>query len=98
MAELAKHKVPRLRNVDLRPSVVFVKAYAHNAHFGSLAEIVHFYNARDRDPMWPDPEVAMNVNTAESGDLRLKPNQEAAIVAFMKTLSDGWMSRTAAAH
>jgi len=39
---------------------------------------------------WPAPEVADNVNTAELGDLGLTPDEEAAIVAFLKTLSDGF--------
>ena len=46
-AEWGKFKVPTLRNVDLRPSEDFVKAYGHNGYFKSLAEIVHFYNTRD---------------------------------------------------
>src|SRR5450759_1818771 len=45
--ELGKHKVPTLRNVDLRPSKHFIKAYSHNGYFKSLEEIVHFYNTRD---------------------------------------------------
>jgi cytochrome c peroxidase len=87
--ELGKQKVPTLRNVDMRPYDGFVKAYAHNGFFKSLEEIVHFYNTRDVEP-WPDPEVAMNVNTEELGDLGLTMEEEAAIVAFMKTLSDGF--------
>ncbi len=63
--ELGKHKVPTLRNVDLRPYAGFVKAYGHNGYFQSLEEITHFYNTRDVDPMWPDPEVSMNVNEDE---------------------------------
>jgi cytochrome c peroxidase len=90
-AELGKHKVPTLRNVDLRPYAGFVKAYGHNGYFKSLEEITHFYNTRDVDPMWPDPEVSMNVNEDELGNLGLTPEEEAAIVAFMKTLSDGYM-------
>lgn len=39
---------------------------------------------------WPAPEVTDNVNTAELGDLGLTPEEEAAIVAFLKTLSDGY--------
>jgi hypothetical protein len=34
--------------------------------------------------------VAANVNTAELGNLGLTPDEEAAIVAFLKTLSDGY--------
>jgi cytochrome c peroxidase len=84
-----KHKVPTLRNVDKRPEMDFTKAYMHNGVFKSLEEVVHFYNTRDVED-WPEPEVAENVNTDELGDLGLTPEEEAAIVAFMKTLSDGY--------
>jgi cytochrome c peroxidase len=86
---IGKHKVPTLRNVDLRPGNGFPKAYMHNGVFKSLEEVVHFYNTRDVEP-WPEPEVAVNVNTDELGDLGLTAEEEAAIVAFMKTLSDGY--------
>jgi cytochrome c peroxidase len=88
-AELGKHKVPTLRNVDLRPSEDFVKAFTHNGVFKTLEDVVHFYNTRDVDD-WPPPEVAENINTEELGDLGLTADEEAAIVAFMKTLSDGY--------
>jgi cytochrome c peroxidase len=100
-----KQKVPTLRNVDLRPYPGFVKAYGHNGYFKSLDGIVHFYNTRDVLPTcpgdyteaqaleancWPPPEVAENVNRDELGDLGLSPEEEADIVAFLKTLSDGF--------
>jgi cytochrome c peroxidase len=100
-----KHKVPTLRNVDKRPGPGFAKSFGHNGYFTSLESIVHFYNTRDlkaicpgdytdREAMkadcWPAPEVAENVNTDELGDLGLSPEEEAAIVAFLKTLSDGY--------
>jgi cytochrome c peroxidase len=84
-----KQKVPTLRNVDKRNGNNFPKAYAHNGYFKSLEEIVHFYNTRDVES-WPDPEVPENVNTEELGNLGLDANEEAALVAFMKTLSDGY--------
>jgi len=100
---LGKQKVPTLRNVDLRPGEGFIKAYMHNGAQKSLKEVVHFYNTRDAKPRcdrveqampgkncWPAPEVADNVNTEELGDLGLTSEEEDAIVAFMKTLSDGW--------
>jgi cytochrome c peroxidase len=105
LAEWGKHKVPTLRNVDLRPDEDFVKAYGHNGYFKTLEGIVHFYNTRDVKPVcpgpyteaqalaedcWPAPEVAENVNRDELGDLGLSPEEEAAIVAFLKTLSDGY--------
>ncbi len=103
---LGMHKVPTLRNVDLRSDPAFVKAYGHNGYFKSLEGIVHFYNTRDVLPTcpgdyteaealaancWPAPEVAENVNTAELGDLGLTLEEEQAIVAFLRTLSDGYM-------
>jgi len=101
-------KVPTLRNVDLRPDPGFIKAYAHNGYFKSLKSIVHFYNTRDVKPTcddpftsdadamlegcWPEPEVEENVNDGELGNLKLTDAQEDAIVAFLKTLSDGYIS------
>ena len=101
--EMGKFKVPTLRNVDKRPSPGFVKAFGHNGYFKSLKEIVHFYNTRDllarceklSDPKpgencWPEPEVSSNVNKSELGNLGLTEKEEEAIVAFMRTLSDGY--------
>ena len=86
---MGKHKVPTLRNVGKAPGKNYPKAFMHNGVFKSLEEVVHFYNTRDVEA-WPAPEVADNVNTDELGDLRLTADEEAAIVAFMKTLSDGY--------
>ena len=41
---------------------------------------------------WPAPEVAENVNTDELGDLGLTEEEELAIVAFMETLTDGYVA------
>jgi cytochrome c peroxidase len=90
MPELGKQKVPTLRNVDKRPYAGFVKAYTHNGFFKSLEDIVHFYNTRDVES-WPPPEVSVNVNEDELGNLGLTADEEGAIVAFMKTLSDGYI-------
>jgi cytochrome c peroxidase len=100
-AEWGKVKVPTLRNVDRRPNPEFVKAFGHNGYFKSLEAIVHFYNTRDVLPTctaglvegvdcWPAPEVAANVNTDELGDLGLTDAEEAALVTFLRTLSDGY--------
>ena len=40
-------QTPTVRNVDLRPSPTFVKAYMHNGVFKSLQTVVHFYNKRN---------------------------------------------------
>jgi cytochrome c peroxidase len=79
-----KHKVSTLRNIAL------TAPYGHNGYFATLREIVHFYNTAGIPGMWPSPEVNVNVNRAELGDLRLTSEQEADLVAFMLTLSDGF--------
>ncbi len=87
-----KHKVPTLRNVDKRPGPGFAKSYMHNGSLKSLEEVVRFYNKRD--DMIADgtvvPEVWDNMNEDELGNLGLTPEEEAAVIAFMKTLSDGY--------
>jgi len=101
-------KVPTLRNVDLRPDPGFVKAFTHNGYFKTLKGIVHFYNTRDVKPVcddpfateaeamdlgcWPEPEFSESVNDDELGNLKLTDAQEDAIVAFLKTLSDGYIA------
>jgi cytochrome c peroxidase len=87
---MGKQKVPTLRNVGKANGKKFPKAYTHNGVFKSLKELVHFYNTRDVED-WPEPEVAENVNTDELGNLGLSDEEEDAIVAFMETLSDGYV-------
>jgi cytochrome c peroxidase len=94
-------QVSSLRNVDKRPRPDFVKAYMHNGYFKSLKEVVHFYNTRDRLPRcdhaasgekttcWPAPEVSQNIDTTV-GNLGLTGLQEDQLVAFLKTLTDGY--------
>ena len=101
-----KFQVPTLRNVDMRPSPTFVKAYMHNGYFKNLKEVVHFYNTRDVLPRcgtndlgekltcWPPPEDATNLNKRQLGDLKLTNEDEDAIVAFLTTLTDGYMVST----
>lgn len=96
--ELGKHKVMGLRNIAV------TAPYGHNGVFRTLEEIVHFYNTRDTKPAvcrdnndpgfgnscWPAPEIRANLNTEELGNLKLGADEEAALVAFMKTLTDGY--------
>ena len=101
----ARIQVPTLRNVDKRPDPSFVKAYTHNGYFTSLKAIVHYYNTRDvlprcksKDPgegttCWPAPESTDNMNTKFMGRLGLSDAEEDALVAFMQTLTDGFMPR-----
>jgi cytochrome c peroxidase len=98
-----KFQVPTLRNVDMRPTPDFVKAYMHNGYFKSLKEVVHFYNTRDVLPRcaagdrgekttcWPAAEDATNLNKRQLGNLKLTEQEEDALVAFLKTLTDGYV-------
>jgi cytochrome c peroxidase len=40
---------------------------------------------------WPEAEFTESVNDDELGNLKLSDEQEDAIVAFLKTLSDGYV-------
>jgi len=102
-----KMQVPTLRNVDQLPYPGFVKAYMHNGYLKSLKEVVHFYNTRDmkcsspRDrgvtrTCWPQPEVEANQDTS-IGNLGLSDSDEDDLVAFLKTLTDGYMTTSSAA-
>ncbi len=82
-AQVGMFKVMSLRNIAVTPP------YGHNGYFATLEDIVHFYNTRDVEP-WPAPEVTQNVNTGELGNLGLTPDEEADLVTFLKTLTDGY--------
>ena len=102
-SRLGAQKVPTLRNIDKRPTPGAPKSFMHNGSLKSLDEVVHFYNTRDVLPpcaapsspgravtCWPVPEVLENVNRDELGNLGLTPKEEAALVAFLRTLTDGY--------
>lgn len=98
-------RVPTLRNVA--KGLPSPKSFTHNGFFKSLAGIVHFYNTRDTlakvcpasateahalaHDCWPPPEVTENLGTTEVGNLLLSAAEEDAIVAFLGTLSDGYV-------
>lgn len=86
-AQNGKFKVMTLRNIAL------TAPYSHNGYFKTLGEIVHFYNTRDIPGMWPAPDVAENVNMSELGNLGLSAVEEEDIVAFLRTLTDGYLCR-----
>ena len=107
--EMGKFKVPTLRNVDQRAAPNVDKAYGHNGYFKSLEEIVFFYHWRammdgrmggmggmrgmggmgGMANMFPPPEVDQN-----RASLNMFPGPQVGnIVAFLKTLSDGYFQR-----
>jgi cytochrome c peroxidase len=78
-------RVSSLRNVAL------TAPYFHNGVYNTLEEVVHFYNVRDAPGSGiAPPEVAANIDTAETGNQHLTAQEEADIVAFLKTLTDGY--------
>jgi cytochrome c peroxidase len=89
------------------PTGVFVKAYMHNGYLLSLKEVVHFYNTRDKYAFnvqsghcpkgsvekvtcWPMPEEQDNKNLT-IGNLGLSNAEENQLVAFLQTLTDGFV-------
>ncbi|MHB8217534.1 MAG: cytochrome-c peroxidase [Candidatus Sulfotelmatobacter sp.] len=101
-----KFQTSTARNAAMVPYPGFVKAYMHNGYLTSLKEVVHFYNTRDVYPFpvlsgncpagtvekvtcWPMPEDANNENLT-IGKLGLTSEEEDDIVAFLKTLVDGY--------
>lgn len=99
-AEDGKFKVPTLRNIDR------TAPYMHNGYFKTLKGVVNFYNTRDvkrrcsnlwlteaeamQQGCWPTAEVSANVNHDELGHLGLTAQEEDDLVAFLKTLTDGY--------
>ena len=87
--ELGKQKVPTLRNVDLRPSEGFVKAFRHNGFFKSSRR----YGWLLRRPRRRGCGRRRKWRRSEHGrtrEPRADDREEAAIVVFMKTLTDGY--------
>ena len=101
-----KFQTSTARDAAMVPYPGFVKAYMHNGYLTSLKEVVHFYNTRDVYPFpvlsgncpsgtvekvtcWPMPEDSNNLNTT-IGKLGLTPEEENDIVAFLRTLVDGY--------
>ncbi|MBS1666367.1 MAG: c-type cytochrome [Bacteroidetes bacterium] len=78
-----RFKVPTLRNAALSAP------YFHNGFYNTLEEVVHFYNKRDVDP-FPPAEIPATVNHDELGNLKLTSQEEKDIIAFIKTLTDGY--------
>jgi cytochrome c peroxidase len=88
------------------PGPYFQKEFFHNGYIKSLKQLVHFYNTRDvykfnvtsghcpagrteKVDCWPSPEVPNNLDMT-IGNLGLTDQEEDQIVAFLKTLTDGF--------
>ncbi len=82
-----KFKVPTLRNVAL------TAPYMHDGRFATLGEVVEHYNGKLHRSRTLDPNLAKH---PESG-LGLSADDKAALVAFLKTLTDESFSRSSSA-
>jgi cytochrome c peroxidase len=86
----------------------FQKEFFHGGYIKSLKQLVHFYNTRDlfafpvtsghcpsgtteKVDCWPTPEVKNNLDTT-TGNLGLTDTEENQIVAFLRTLTDGFVT------
>lgn len=95
-----RHKVMSLRNIEL------TAPYMHNGVFKTLEEVVHFYNTRDDlakcsapadisnsgfgITCWPEGEFNATRNVSELGALDLSEQDEADLVAYLKTFTDNY--------
>lgn len=78
-----KFRVPTLRNIAI------TNPYMHNGIFKTLHQVISFYSTRDMG-IWGSPEIPETVNREELGNLKLTNREIDDLVAFLKTLTDGW--------
>lgn len=86
-----RFKVPTLRNIAL------TAPYMHNGSMKTLKEVMRFYNTAcvpGNPDNWPAAEVEKGRNCTEMGNLKLSEAQLDDIIAFLQTLTDGYLSRS----
>jgi cytochrome c peroxidase len=76
-AQYGRFKTPSLRNIE------YTAPYMHDGRFETLEEVVEHYNSGGHPSATVDPFMKFTV-----GGLQLSDQKKAALVAFMKTLSD----------
>jgi cytochrome c peroxidase len=79
-ADNGKFKVPSLRNIAL------TGPYMHDGRFATLAEVVAFYNNGVQAS--PNLDQRLRQNNGQPRRLNLNQNEQAALVAFLNTLTD----------
>ena len=77
-ADLGKFMTPSLRNIAV------TAPYMHDGRFASLEEVVRHYSEGVQDSETLDPNLAKHPR----GGLRLSEEDQQALVAFLKTLTD----------
>jgi cytochrome c peroxidase len=76
-AEFGKFKTPTLRNVE------FTAPYMHDGRFTSLEQVIEHYDSGGNPSSTIDPFMKFT-----TGGLNLPETDKAALIAFLKTLSD----------
>jgi cytochrome c peroxidase len=76
--DFGKFKVPSLRNIALTPP------YMHDGRFETLEEVVEFYSSG----VHVNQTVDAKMKFAFQGGVQLDANDQAAVVAFLLTLTD----------
>ncbi len=86
-SENGKFRSPSLRNIAVNEEA---RAYMHNGSLVGLREVLEFYNKRDAEPNRWVAEEPQDVNQKDLGDLKLSGHEIDDLMAFLRTLSDGW--------
>ncbi|MCB0505899.1 MAG: c-type cytochrome [Cyclobacteriaceae bacterium] len=76
--DFGKYKSPTLRNIE------YTAPYMHDGRFATLEEVVNFYS----EGLQPSPTVDPLMKQLSNGGVQLSEDEKAALVAFLKTLSD----------
>ena len=80
-SQVGNFKVPSLKNIE------FTAPYMHDGRFATLEEVIEHYNSG----IQPHPNLSSQLrNPADNTPIRLNLtlNQKAALIAFLRTLSD----------
>jgi cytochrome c peroxidase len=77
-ADMARFKVPSLRNIAVTPP------YMHDGRFATLEEVIDHYNTGVKESSTIDEIMQFNLDPG----LNLSEQDKADLVAFMKTLTD----------
>jgi cytochrome c peroxidase len=81
-ADNGKFKVPSLRNIAL------TGPYMHDGRFGTLAEVIEFYNSGVQAHPNLDPVLRGPGPNGQPRRLNLNPVEQEALLAFLNTLTD----------
>ena len=76
--DLGRFKTPTLRNIAL------TAPYMHDGRFATLEEVVEFYSSGVHNTATTDPLMVYAYN----GGVQLSAEDQAAVVAYLKTLTD----------